>query len=318
MPTQEKPSHPLPYIAKEIEPIQGDIQIDDCIFRNYQWLAPKDIWKGRILFIHGYRDSHRVYYELGENFAKNGYDFFFFYQRGEGESKLIDNSKGVSDDYYAYKAIDDMIIYNLDDLKKLNKPPKLHLLGLSMGGGLCLNYACFGKFKDKIKSFSAICPLILLHKDSDPGIAIEYVVRAICYFNFGKKLRVKSPLNIEYITGDEDYQNLMKSYGDTAQLTGAFVETRDFILRGRNLLSEKNYSQIDKTVPLLICHGEADRITDVEGSKRFISLVNSIDGMKNKQIITYKNGRHQLICDIPEVRHKVIPDLLDFYNKNND
>lgn len=89
-------------------------------------------------------------------YCKGGVRFLLLYQRGEGESKLVDNSKGVSDDYYAYKAIDDMIEYNLKELEEEKLPAKLHLMGLSMGGGLTLNYACHGLYKDKIKTFSAI------------------------------------------------------------------------------------------------------------------------------------------------------------------
>ncbi|KAG0673150.1 hypothetical protein C6P40_003188 [Pichia californica] len=314
--SQQSPLPP-PHTCKDIIPIEKDIQFDDCIFRSYQWNASKDNWKGRVLFIHGYRDHHSVYNQAAEYIAKDGFDFFFFYQRGEGESKLVNNSKGVSDDYYAYKAIDDMIDYNINEMKNLNLPTEnLHLMGLSMGGGLILNYACHGKYKNLIKSYLAIAPLITLHKDSDPGLAIEYIVRTICCFNFGKNLRVNSPLNLEFITGDLEYQKFMKSVGDTSALKGAFVETRDFILRGRKLLDVKTYSTIVKETPLLICHGECDRITNIESSKKFISLINSIDGVKNKQIITYSEGRHQLLGDIPQVRELVISDIIVFLNKN--
>lgn len=317
MSSETKPVPP-PYTCKDIPCVDKDIQIDDCIFRSYKWPAKKENWRGRVLFLHGYRDHHLVYNELAESIAKAGFDFFFFYQRGEGESKLVDNSKGVSDDYYAYKAIDDMIEYNLKELEEEKLPAKLHLMGLSMGGGLTLNYACHGLYKDKIKTFSAISPLILLHSKSDPGKFIEYVVRAICVFDCGKKLRVNSPLNLDYITGDEEYKKYMLSLGDTQALDGAFVETRDFILRGRNLLTEKIYTGIDLKVPLFICQGENDYITDQKGSKAFISAINSIEGMENKEMKVYPQGRHQLAGDIPDVRHQVIADLIGFLTSNSN
>lgn len=306
-----------PHICKTIKPIEGEITIDDCIFKTYKWLASSDNWKGRILFVHGYRDHIGVYNEFAETLAINGYDFFFFYQRGEGESKLINkNIKGVSNDYYAYKGIDDMIDYNINDLKEKNlNIDKLHLMGLSMGGGLVLNYASNGKYKNQIKSFSVIGPLITLHKDTYPGFPIELVVRTICFLG-GKQLRVKSPIKIDYITGDPDYQKFLLSNGDPKGLDGAFVETRDFILRGRNLLNYNTYSKISKDKPLLICHGEDDHVNDVEASKNFIEKLNSIENMNNKKIITYPNGRHSIVADIPEVRSKVIADILQFLNDN--
>lgn len=305
-----------PYQCSDIEPVEKDITFDDCIFRSYTWYAPKDKWKGRVIFIHGYRDSHDFYYELGETIAKEGFDFFFFYQRGEGESKLTDNTQGVTNDHYAYKAIDDMILYNVAELEKQKLPPTLHLMGLSMGGGLTLSYACHGPYREKIQSFAAIAPLIVLHKDTNPGKILEWAVRAICLFDFGKQLRVSSPLKSEYIAGDPQYKEYLESITDTNGLQGAFVETRDFILRGRRLLNKEIYSQVDPNVPLVILHGDDDHINSYAASAEWINSVNGIHGMKNKQLLSYKNGKHNLVIDIPEIRNRVISDLVHFLHEN--
>lgn len=314
-PAQEQEPQP-PYTADQ-EAIEKDIPIDDCIFRSYLWKAQPENWKGRVLFVHGYRDNHILYYELADKIVNAGFDFFFYYQRGEGESRLTNKSKGVSNDYYAYKAIDDMVNYNLKELNDEGKDPtKFHLMGLSMGGGLTLNYACHGKYKSKFKSFTAIAPLIQLHKSTYPGIFVEGVVRTICAFPFGKKLRVNSPLNLEHLTGDKEYQDYISATQDPEKLTGAFVEARDFILRGRGLLKEHIYSTIDTHVPMLICHGEDDHINDIEGSKSFHSSINTIDGMSNKTLKTYPNARHHLVIDTPEIRNKVIADIVQFLTEN--
>lgn len=307
---------PLPYTCKEIAPVETDLTLDDCVFRTYTWNASKDNWKGRVIYIHGYRDRHEFIYELAEKVAKTGFDFFYFYQRGEGETRLVNDEKGVSDDYYAYKGIDDIIEYNVGHLKKKNLPPKLHLMGHSMGGGLTLNYACHGKYKTEIKSFSATDPLILLHKDTYPGIFVELVVRAICSFKFGRYKRVKSPLRAEFMTADPVYLEYLNSITNPEGLDGAFVETRDFILRGRKLLSPEIYTQIDRNVPLLICQGEDDHICDLFGSKKFIDSLNSLPDMKNKALITYPEGKHCITMDIPAVRNKAIEDLVHFVEKN--
>lgn len=306
-----------PYVCKDIIPVDDNLQIGDCIFRTYTWLAPKEIWKGRIIFIHGYRDNHVLYNEFAENIAKAGYDFFFFYQRGEGETRLVDNTKGVSNDYFAYKAIDDMIDYNLKYLEEKKMPLKLNLMGHSMGGGLALNYLCTGKYKTKLISVSVIGPLVTLHEKTHPGLLIEYIVRFICLFKRGQHLRVNSPLKAEYIAGDEIYQKYIGASIDPSGLNGAFVETRDFILRGRSLIDGKKHLLVDNEIPVLVCHGESDYVNDVNGSKKWINLVKSKPGMKNKDIITYSQARHNVLIDKPEIRSKITADIIEFLNKNN-
>lgn len=307
-----------PHTCSVISYVEKDIPIDDAVFKSYIWYAKKATWKGRIVFVHGYRDLVELYYEFGEFLAINGYDFFFYYQYGEGETKLRNGAFGINDNYHAYKAVDNMIQYNLDELKK-NKYPetnKLHLMGLSMGGGITLNYIIKGKFKDFLKSAVIICPLITLHRDTYPGAHIEYIVRFINMFDWGKKLRVNSPLKVEYVVGDPTYREFLSSRINTEGLDGAFVETRDFILRGRDLLKPMYYSKIDVDFPVLICHGEDDHINNAESSKIFIDHLQKLK-MKNKVVITYPMGKHNIIVDTKEIRDKVMNDILDFLNKYN-
>lgn len=310
----EKTETPPPYTCKEIFPEELSITLDDCIHKVYLWNASPDKWKGRVLFIHGYRDSHNLYLEFGETLAKAGYDFFYYYQRGEGESKLITGGKGVADDRHAYAGVDNFIKYNLKDLKSKGLPEKLHLIGHSMGGGIVLNYAAEGKYKDKLASFCTIGPLVTLHPETYPGLPIEYVVRTICFLG-GKNLRVNSPLKAEHIAGDKAYQKYIEDNTDPRGLDGAFIETRDMILRGRNLLSKQKYTKVDKHVPMLLCHGEADYINDKEGSIKWHKLLNSVEGMENKEIAIYEEGRHNLLIDKDHIKSKILDDVLNFLNK---
>lgn len=48
------------------------------------------------------------------------------------------------------------------------------------------------------------------------------------------------------------------------------------------------------TVPTLVLHGEKDRATDAEGSKRFIAAINSPD----KKLELYPDGLHELLNDL--------------------
>ena len=50
----------------------------------------------------------------------------------------------------------------------------------------------------------------------------------------------------------------------------------------------------DWTTPVLVLHGERDRATDPEGSKRFISTISTTD----KRLKLYPEGRHELLNDL--------------------
>ncbi|GMM27662.1 acylglycerol lipase [Martiniozyma asiatica (nom. inval.)] len=316
-------SHKDPFKPVNIEPTPGTIEIDDCIFKTYTWGVPDNVVrKGRIVYVHGYRDAHGGYHRHFEFFAQNGYDCFFYYQRGEGETKLVSGKKGVSDDYWALKGVDDMIQFNV---KLLKGNEKLHLMGHSMGGGIVLHYAINGKFKDKISSFSTISPLVTLHDKTYPGFGIELIVRSVCLLPWGKTIRVKTPLMVEFLSGDKLIQQHIESSIDPANMDGAFVETRDFILRGRNLLKKETYKAIDKKTPLLIVHGDNDNINDYKGSVKFMDALVA-EGLSDKEqdqqegnkiIKIYEGGRHCLHIDKEDISWQMTEDLLEFINKYN-
>lgn len=307
-----------PYEPRDIFPVDDSLEIDDTIFKTYTWNVPEGVeWKGRVVFVHGYKDSFKTYHRHFEYFAKNGYDVFFFYQRGEGETKLKNGQRGIATDFYAYKGVDDMIEFNINLLKSQNKPLNIHLMGHSMGGGIVINYAITGKYLKDIKSFSTFAPLVTLHKNTDPGLPTEYLVRFLCLTSFGCNLRVPTPLKPNYLTSDPKMAKFIEDNVDISNSDGAFVETRDFILRGKHLLKPKLYTKLGKDVPLLICHGDDDSINDFQGSQKFIDSVNSIDGMQFKEIKIYPNGRHCLHVEMEEIALPMAKDMLDFINKFN-
>lgn len=307
-----------PYEPRDITPVTGSLEIDDTIFKTYTWEVPEGVvWKGRVIFVHGYKDTYKTYHRHFEYLAKHGYDVFFFYQRGEGETALKDGSRAVTNDYYAYKGVDDMIEHNKELLASKDKPLNLHLMGHSMGGGIVINYAITGKYLKDIKSYSTISPLVTLHKDTDPGLPIQYLIRFLCLTSFGRNMRVATPLNPGYLTSDPKMAKYIEENVDIQNSDGAFVETRDFLLRGQNLLKPEVYSKLGKDIPLLICHGDDDSINDFKGSQKFIDNVNAINGMQYKELKIYPNGKHCLHIELEEIAEPLAADILNFLDKFN-
>ncbi|VUG17359.1 DEBR0S2_05028g1_1 [Brettanomyces bruxellensis] len=310
----------LPYFPKKVTPSEKVIPVADCNFHTYFWSVerdPKD-YKGRILILHGYRDLRQVYYYFLEQLALNGYDVFYFDQRGEGETVLKNGKKGTTNDEHAFKAVDYFIEYNQKELEqeakegKVDKAKKLSILSVSMGGGISLNYAAIGKYASNLAGMVNIAPLILLHEKTYPGRITEFVVRTLCAIPGCQSLHVKTNLHPEYISGDSKYSEYIRERDRKSPLSATLVESRDFILRGRRLLLPAYYKKVDKELPILICHGDTDYVNDIEGSRKFLEKLKEVPGMKNKKIIEYRNGRHELFIDRPEIRDKVINDVVEF------
>ena len=60
-------------------------------------------------------------------------------------------------------------------------------------------------------------------------------------------------------------------------------------------VAERAWTQYpDWTAPVLVLHGEMDRATDPEGSKRFAAMIPAAD----KKLVLYPDGRHELLNDI--------------------
>lgn len=302
----------LPYIPQSIAPAIT-VTHGDCKFATYLWRT-KAPYKGRIIFIHGYRDSQEIYYWAFEQLMAAGYDVFYFDQRGEGNTVLTDGSKGTTDDEKAFEGVDFFVEYNLKQLKQESKPSNLAFLTVSMGGGIGLNYAAIGKHIDKIFAEVNIAPLVLLHEKTYPGIVVEWISRILCCIPFCKTIKVKTEVKPEYISADPAVVEYLEEKSKEP-LYGTVIEARDFIQRGRRLLTPEYYEKVDKNLPILICHGDDDKVNDYEGSREFIEKVNGVPGMKNKQLIVYPGGQHVLLADAKPIRDKCMKDLLAFLAK---
>ncbi|VEU22694.1 DEKNAAC103735 [Brettanomyces naardenensis] len=302
-----------------ISPLERVITVGDCKYYTYIWKRDRDpsAYKGRILFIHGYRDSQQVYYYTFEKLTEAGYDVFYFDQRGEGKTVLTNGKKGTASEETALGAVDYFIEFNLKELADEGKPSRLSILSVSMGGGIALNYSAIGRYRKKLTCIVNIAPLILLHEKTYPGIVTETLVRGLCVAPFMRSLHVKTYIHPEYIAGDPVYEEYLRARMEKKPLYATLVESRDFVLRGRRLLSEEYYGKVEKELPILICHGDADYVNDVEGSKKFFEKVNGVKGMKNKRLIIYPKGRHVLYIGAEETREKALKDTIEFLDEFN-
>lgn len=324
MASEINPFEGVPYVPKGLKPVIKYVPHDDCNYATYFWTKerkPED-YKGRVLFVHGYRDTQPGYYYLFEQLVNHGWDVLYYDQRAEGHTVFLHKGeKGTTSEKYAYVSVDFFVDYNIREMESLAKAGtipsagKLSLLGCSMGGGLTLNYIVIGKNRKKVTAVVEDAPLIKMNKASGPSGAQELALKTLSYIPWCQNMRVKTPLNSRYITGDAKFQKYLDKRSRDTPLSCTIVEANDNVVRGKRLLKPEFYQRIDKNLPILICHGESDGINDFDTSKEFTRKLNAIPGQKNKKFIAYPGGHHELFMEVPEIRDKFIQDVEDFLSE---
>ncbi|KAG0034726.1 hypothetical protein BGZ81_003424 [Podila clonocystis] len=249
-----------------------------------------------IVFVHGLGEHCVRYDHVFEEFNKAGFQVHAFDQRGFGETGKKSKSLGATGGYV--KAIPDITAA----LKRgeIEGVP-LFLMGHSYGGSLVLNYDCIGPLRTKLAGLIASAPLVLASGPTRPnGLTISF---AGAVSKVAPSLKIPTNLSSKFISRDAKqvakYNDdpLVHGYGTTK---GLF----DMLTNGKALLTSR-YQEITATVPLLICHGTADGLTDFQASKDFFDKCQ----VKDKEYKVYKDFYHELHNEPEDDRKEVI----DFY-----
>ncbi|KAG0361899.1 hypothetical protein BGZ54_008863 [Gamsiella multidivaricata] len=173
--------------------------------------------------------------------------------------------------------------------------------GACRGGGLVLNYDCIGPLKHKLAGLIASAPMILASGPTRPssltvgfaGLVSKVLPSLQIPTNLSSKFISRDPKAVEKYDADP----LVHGYGTTKGLY-------DMLSNGQALLTTR-YKDITPDVPLLICHGTEDGLTDHQASKEFFDKIQ----VKDKEYKVYENHYHELHNE-PEDDRKVV---IDYY-----
>ncbi|KAF9191500.1 hypothetical protein BGZ51_007214 [Haplosporangium sp. Z 767] len=249
-----------------------------------------------IVFVHGLGEHIVRYNDVFEEFNKAGFQVSAFDQRGFGQTGKKSKTLGATGGYA--KAIPD--ITAALERGKIEGIP-LFLMGHSYGGGLVLNYDCIGPLRDQLAGVIASAPLVLASTPTRPyDITISF---AGMVSRILPSLQIPVNLSSKFISRDVeqvtkyDTDPLVHGYGTTQGLY-------DMLTNGKLLLTTR-YKTISPKVPLLICHGSADGLTDHEASKEFFEKCK----VEDKEYRLYEDHYHELHNEPLEHRKVVI----DYY-----
>jgi alpha-beta hydrolase superfamily lysophospholipase len=229
--------------------------------------------RGHILVVHGFGEHSGRYEALIAHLLHKGYSITTYDQRGHGKSAGL---YGHVDRFSQYEEDLDFMV---STVRALNESKKLFIIGHSMGGLVVLRYLT--------KPGEAVTGAVL----SAPLAAIASKVPAhkLLIAKLGAtlfpRLRMRNEINPAVLSRDVE---IGRAYA-ADPLVGKMVSTRWFAeaVKAMDEL-KKEASQI--TMPVLVMHGTADKLANVEATKNLFDTLASTD----KRLKIYEGYFHEL------------------------
>ena len=243
--------------------------------------------KASIILTHGIAEHSGRYDALASALNNAGYNVIRYDIRGHGQSQ---GKRGKLKSFH--QTIDDL--HTLVELEKKLEPKHIFLFGHSMGGIIVKLYGVKYNYVDGIISSAAPTYYV---KDVLPFRIIGYkwlgFLSKKTNFADDQLSRIKE-VEEAYVN---DPLNLKKFY---------------FSLAGNMMVSGVRYFNRhvkDYQTPVLILHGEGDKVVPVEFSRRLYDIL----PVEDKKIITYPDAYHEILNDLcqEDVRADMITWLDD-------
>lgn len=241
--------------------------------------------RAALVISHGFKAHGGLYAWTGEQFAKSGLSVYAIDHRGHG------NSGG---DRYEVENISQFTadLDQLVDLVKAREPGlPVFLLGHSAGGVMGAVYSL--DHQDKLAGFISESYAFGVYAP-DLALAvlkgISHVAPHLHVLDLKNVLFSRDPAVVSALDNDPLIPQMNYPVGTVAAM-----------VRGTERLKEE-FANI--TLPVLIVHGTADKVTEPAGSQRFYDNA----GSKDKTLKFYQDHAHDLLADLG--KEQVIADML--------
>ncbi len=240
---------------------------------GYAWCTPNA--RANVLLTHGFAEyAERYvehYHQLVPKLNALGFDVYGWDVRGHGRST---GARGVAD---MHEAVAD----HRAARRALGGKP-LFLFGHSLGG--LVTAASVAEDASDVAGVVLSAPALLITAPAHLR-AIAGLVAA-----FAPGARLAPPLDADSLSRIPEE---VAAYRNDAMVSDPRVPAKT----GATAIavSEQAWARYPQwRTPVLVLHGEQDRATDPEGSKRFAAMIPAAD----KQLVLYPEGRHELLNDL--------------------
>lgn len=268
---------------------QGSFETAGNLRLFEQWWWPEAEPKAVVIIVHGYAEHSGRYANLAARLTSHGYAVYAFDLRGHGRSEGARAFVWSFEEYLAD------LEHFLAHVKEREPRKPTFVLGHSMGGEVVALLAATRKLE--VRGLVLSGPLLKIGEAVSPLLQRFSLIVGYILPKFpGVKLDSRDLSRDRQVVSDYDNDPLVYR-GRMPARTGAEI------LRATKRIN----SWIEAiTLPLLILHGTADRLADVQGSKQLYARAGSPD----KTLKLYQGFYHEVLNE-PE-KAQVLADLLEW------
>jgi alpha-beta hydrolase superfamily lysophospholipase len=268
---------------------EGKIQGAQNLELFYQSWCPDTLPRAALIVIHGFGEHSGRYPHLVRSLTEHGIAVYIFDQRGHGRSP---GQRGHINNWNEYR--EDVRLF-VQWVKEQEHDQPIFLLGHSMGAVTTLDYTLFYPSK--------LTGLIISGGPFEPtGVGSPFL---IALANFLSRFFPSFPLPLyidpKALSRDpsvgEAYQNDPLVHGKASARWG--TEVLEALERVIERLEEIQ-------IPILLIHGELDRLNTADGSRKYFEALTCPD----KMLCIYPDSYHELHNEINHAQ--VLEDLAEW------
>ncbi|MEA1976570.1 MAG: alpha/beta hydrolase [Chloroflexota bacterium] len=258
-----------------------------------QYWLPEALPRAIIALVHGLGEHSGRYMNIVDPVVSNQYGVYGYDLRGHGNSP---GQRGHIDSWMEYRT--DLLNF-IKMIKVQQSDSPIFLLGHSMGALIALDFI--------LSENEKLAGAIISGASIDPsGVAKPHLVAIVRILSrIYPRFAIDLGLDIDAISR---IPSVVTAYKEDPLVHGK-VSARWGTESLSTLKSVKMQGE-NINIPILMIHGEADRLGSVEGAKKFFDQIRSDD----KEFISYPGGYHELHHDLDA--EKMLSDLLDWINRH--
>lgn len=261
---------------------------------RHVWPAPSEKPAGIVFFLHGGMEHCRRYDSTAAklnsiNFTMVAHDYVG-HGRSEGERNYVHSFQVYVRDVCA----------EVSELRRQFPGTPVFLAGISMGGLI----GCFVATEMAVDGLVLVAPAV----KPDPRTATPTKVRMARMLNKVLPRVGVAGLNLSWISRNQEE---VETYSKD-ELVYHHKMRSCFAIAILDACDELETKMDKITAPLLVLHGEDDKITSLDASRFLIKHSGSTD----KKLVTFPECRHNLLHELPEAADKVHTMMLDWLQEH--
>jgi acylglycerol lipase len=279
----------MSYTAIKTEHGEGIFETPDklCLFE--QWWQPAREAKAVVIIVHGFAEHSSRYNHVAAHLTDHGYSVYTFDQRGHGRSEGARAFIKSFEDH-----VRDLELF-LSRVREREAGRPIFILGHSMGGAVT---ALFAASRKPDISGLVLSGALVKISDDIPKLLVR------CSVLMGRLLPKLRTIKLDSKAVSRNPE-VVRQYDTDSLVYRGGIPARS----GAELFLATNLiqSQMESiTLPLLILHGTADRLSNAEGSRLLHSKVSSTD----KTLKLYEGFYHEILNE-PE-KSQVLADIVQW------